>query len=244
MNLRAGAVSPRRLVGIVASVVLYTLAGVAAFLLWPTSLGGCTTLTIVSGHSMEPTYYTGDLVVARCATASVGDVIVYQPKDLGGARIIHRITGGDATSGWVMKGDNNASADPFNPAGSEVLGVAKVYLPKVGLIARGLTSPFVWGSFILIAIGLFIWPRRDDEDSTPTDDVESAVDVATAVPATVDSVATDIFATSGSTPTVSVADAIDSPEGEQVHDETVADVPTWVLDSVPDSVRAPAMGPR
>jgi signal peptidase I len=189
---RAGAATPRRLVGIVASVLLYTLAAVAAFLLWPTSLGGCTTLTIVSGHSMEPTYYTGDLVVARCARASVGDVIVYQPKELGGARIIHRITGGDATTGWVMQGDNNKAADPFNPAGSEVLGVAKLYLPKVGLIARGLTSPFVWGSFILIAIGLFIWPRQDDDAVTSPADVpvldESADDepvdnhVGTAVP--------------------------------------------------------------
>jgi len=224
MNLRAGAVTPRRLVGIVASVVLYTLAGVAAFLLWPTSLGGCTTLTIVSGHSMEPTYYTGDLVVARCAKASVGDVVVYQPKDLGGARIIHRITGGDATTGWVMQGDNNASADPFNPAGSEVLGVAKIYLPKVGLVARGLTSPFVWGSFILIAIGLFIWPRQDDDDEAST--AGSVTAGALTAPATHD------------------ADAVDSPEDEPVHEAAAADVPTWVPDSVPDSVRAPAMGPR
>lgn len=223
MHLRAGAVTPRRLVGIVASVLLYTLAAVAAFLLWPTSLGGCTTLTIVSGHSMEPTYYTGDLVVARCATASVGDVIVYQPKDLGGARIIHRITGGDATTGWTMKGDNNASADPFNPGSSEVLGVAKVYLPKVGLIARGLTSPFVWGSFILIAIGLFIWPRRDDDDAAPLDDAEPDADAA--------AVRTDV-------------DANGSADSEQVRGEVTADVPTWVPDSAPDSVRTPAMGTR
>jgi signal peptidase len=123
---------------------------------------------------MEPTYYTGDLVIARCAEASVGDVIVYQPTDLGGARIIHRITGGDATTGWVMQGDNNASADPFNPAGSEVLGVATVYLPKVGLVARGLTSPFVWGSFILIAIGLFIWPRSEDDEPDSQGDAETS----------------------------------------------------------------------
>jgi signal peptidase len=231
MHLRAGAVTPRRLAGMVASVLLYTLAAVAAFLLWPTSLGGCTTLTIVSGHSMEPTYYTGDLVVARCARVSVGDVIVYQPKELGGARIIHRITGGDATTGWVMQGDNNKAADPFNPAGSEVLGVAKLYLPKVGLIARGLTSPFVWGSFILIAIGLFIWPRQDD-DEAPTDDA----------------------APTGSATDAADGDAVSTPGGLNadgtgdadvfVDDHAVSDVPTWVPDTVPDSVHAPAMGPR
>ena len=192
------------------SVVLYALAGVSAFLLWPTSLGGCTTLTIVSGHSMEPTYYTGDLVVARCATASVGDVIVYQPKDLGGARIIHRIVGGDATTGWTMKGDNNPSADPFNPGSSEVLGVARVYLPKIGLIARGLTSPFVWGSFILIAIGLFIWPRAEDSD-------DGGVDV-----------------TDGTETTASGDTDMAPPDQEPVLDSEAAPAPSRVPDTVPD----------
>ena len=210
-------------------MLLYSLAGVAAFLLWPTSLGGCTTLTIVSGHSMEPTYYTGDLVVARCATAAVGDVIVYQPKELGGARIIHRITGGDATTGWVMQGDNNKTADPFNPAGSEVLGVATLYLPKVGLVARGLTSPFVWGSFILIAIGLFIWPRRDDDEdeAAPTGSAADASDAT-------DAVDRDLDADSGS-PSV--------PQCEPVCDEAAA-MASWVPDTVPDSMHSPATGPR
>ena len=63
-------------------------------LLWPTSLGGCTTLTIVSGQSMEPTYFTGDLVVARCGAARASaDVVVYEPPELGGGRIIHRLVG-------------------------------------------------------------------------------------------------------------------------------------------------------
>jgi len=235
MHLRAGAVTPRRLVGMVASVLLYALAGVAAFLLWPTSLGGCTTLTIVSGHSMEPTYYTGDLVVARCATAAVGDVVVYQPKELGGARIIHRITGGDATTGWVLQGDNNTAADPFNPAGSEVLGVAQVYLPKVGLVARGLTSPYVWGSFILIAIGLFVWPRQDDDD-------EPIADPATADQVTADPELDDHAAdqAADAVPDAQVPSAV---ADEHAPDETDA-VLSWVPDSVPDSVRAPAMGPR
>ncbi len=208
--------------------MLYTLAGVSAFLLWPTSLGGCTTLTIVSGHSMEPTYYTGDLVIARCGTASVGDVIVYQPKDLGGARIIHRIVSGDATTGWTVKGDNNASADPFNPGSSEVLGVAKVYLPKVGLVARGLTSPFVWGSFILIAIGLFIWPRRDDDEAT-------AAGLASAG-ATIDAVVTDLDIDAD-------AEVQSAPADEPMLDDPEV-MPSWVQDSVPDSVHTPAMGPR
>ena len=220
--------SSHRVRGVLLSAAFYAAAAVVAWLMWPTSLGGCTTLTIVSGHSMEPTYYTGDLVVARCATPSVGDVIVYQPKELGGARIIHRITGGDPTTGWVMQGDNNKAADPFNPAGSEVLGVAKLYLPKVGLIARGLTSPFVWGSFILIAIGLFVWPRRDDDDESITDPATAGAELDA-----------DLAAD-----TAIDAEAPSPAADERALDELAAVVPFRAPGSVPDSVRAPAMGPR
>ena len=59
---------------------------ILAILVWPTSLGGCTTMTVVSGHSMEPTFHTGDLVVARCGTPAVGDIVIYQPPDSTNAR--------------------------------------------------------------------------------------------------------------------------------------------------------------
>lgn len=154
----------RRLLGRASDVLLCVVAGVAAFFLWPTSLGGCTTLTVVSGHSMEPTYHTGDLVVSRCGEPRVGDVVVYQPSELGGGRIIHRIVDGDGEQGWVLQGDNNAWLDPFSPTDAEVLGVATVHVPKVGLVARWITSPLVWGSFIVLAIALLLWPRAEEDE--------------------------------------------------------------------------------
>ena len=167
-----GASVARRVLRAAPGLLGYVVTIVAAILLWPTSLGGCTTLTIVSGHSMEPTYYTGDLVIARCGEPEVGDVVVYQPATLGGARIIHRIIGGDA-DGWEMKGDNNSWVDPFAPAGDEVLGVARIHLPKVGLAAALLTSPLLWLSLLVIALAIFTWPSATDED----DDDEDAGDV-------------------------------------------------------------------
>ena len=167
-----GASVARRVLRAAPGLLGYVVTIVAAILLWPTSLGGCTTLTIVSGHSMEPTYYTGDLVIARCGEPEVGDVVVYQPATLGGARIIHRIIGGDA-DGWEMKGDNNSWVDPFAPAGDEVLGVARIHLPKVGLAAALLTSPLLWLSLLIIALAIFTWPSATDED----DDDEDAGDV-------------------------------------------------------------------
>ena len=167
-----GASVARRVLRAAPGLLGYVVTIVAAILLWPTSLGGCTTLTIVSGHSMEPTYYTGDLVIARCGEPEVGDVVVYQPATLGGARIIHRIIGGDA-DGWEMKGDNNSWVDPFAPAGDEVLGVARIHLPKVGLAAALLTSPLLWLSLLVIALAIFTWPSATDED----DDDEDGGDV-------------------------------------------------------------------
>ncbi|WP_315098103.1 signal peptidase I [uncultured Cellulomonas sp.] len=150
-------------------MLFWAAVAVCAFLLWPTSLGGCTTLTIVSGHSMEPTYLTGDLVVSRCGEPTVGDVVVYQPHELGGARIIHRIIGGDA-AGWQIQGDNNDWVDPFAPTDDEVLGVATFHLPKVGLAVTAVTSPWIWASLIVLALAILVWPRDDEDDDGEDDD--------------------------------------------------------------------------
>lgn len=162
-----GARPARRVLRAVASVLLYAAAAVAAWLLWPTNLGGCTTLTIVSGHSMEPTYETGDLVVSRCGTPQVGDVVVYRPEQLDGGRIIHRLVGGDGENGWVVQGDNNDWTDPFAPTDDEILGVAQLHVAKVGLVGRFVASPWVFGSCLLIAGALLVWPSSRDENREP-----------------------------------------------------------------------------
>lgn len=169
----AGAGSPRRLLGRAGDVVLAVLAITLGWLLWPSSLGGCTTLTIVSGESMEPTYYTGDLVVSRCGPVEVGDVMVYQPEAFGGARIIHRVIGGDA-DGWELQGDNNDWVDPFEPAGDEVLGTAVLHLPHVGRVASIFLSPLTWISVLVGALAFLVWPAKDEERSSEEgDDVAS-----------------------------------------------------------------------
>ena len=165
----AGTPMARRLLRATPSLLLYLAAGIAAFFLWPTSLGGCTTLTVVSGASMEPTYFTGDVVVARGGEPQVGDVVVYQPEGYGGVRIIHRVIGGDAT-GWSIQGDNNSWIDPFAPTNDEILGVAQLHLPKVGLVARALMNPFVWLGLIAIALAILAWPATDDDDDEHDDD--------------------------------------------------------------------------
>ena len=160
----------RRALRALPSVLFYVAAAVVAWFIWPTSLGGCTTLTLVSGHSMEPTYVTGDIVVARCGEPQVGDVIVYAPDEVeGNARIIHRIVG-ESEGGWVMQGDNNEFLDPFEPSGDEVLGVARVHIPKVGLVVRTFSNAWVWIAIIALALALLVWPSRDDDEDEPDDE--------------------------------------------------------------------------
>ena len=120
-----------------------SIALVVAYFTWPTSLGGCTTLTIVSGHSMEPTYYTNDIVVSRCGTPEVGDIAVYATPETGGARIVHRVIGGDGETGWEFQGDNNDFVDQFRPTDDQVLGTAVLHIPRAGLVAKAVSSPMV-----------------------------------------------------------------------------------------------------
>lgn len=171
----AGAVeTPRRLLGIISSLLWAVGALVVGWFLWPTSLGGCTTLTIVSGQSMEPTYYTGDLVVSRCGPVEVGDVVVYNPPDIDGARIIHRIIGGDAAEGWIIQGDNNDFLDPWRPTDENILGSSVLHLPHVGKVAAILLSPLTWISILTVALAVIVWPGRgaEDEEQAEDDDPE------------------------------------------------------------------------
>jgi signal peptidase len=132
---------------------------ILAILAWPTSLGGCTTMTVVSGHSMEPTFHTGDLVVARCGTPAVGNIVIYQPPGIDTrALVIHRIVAAGTAGGWVMQGDNNSYKDPWQPTDHDILGIALFHIPSVGSLLR---APLVWSSFLLMAAALLVWPTRE-----------------------------------------------------------------------------------
>lgn len=175
---RAGAAGVlRRLLGGAQGTLWIVAALAVGWFLWPSSLGGCTTLTIVSGQSMEPTYRTGDLVVARCGPVEVGDVIVYSPPNVGGARVIHRIVDGDA-DGWVVQGDNNDFLDPWQPTAEHIHGSAVLHLPHVGRFASILLSPLTWVSLLVLALAVVVWPGRRDDDAPDEDQGDPDVAVA------------------------------------------------------------------
>lgn len=159
----------RRYLSLLGNVLIWAIVAIDAFYLWPTQLHGSTSMVIVSGHSMEPTYFTGDLVIARKMDPSVGDVIVYAPEGFGGSQIVHRIIGGNAVDGWVMQGDNNPRTDPFTPKASEIRGVVLVHYANFGRVSVLLLNPIVWALVLLAAIVLLVWWSGDTCEEDPED---------------------------------------------------------------------------
>jgi signal peptidase len=152
------------------TLLIWGIVAIDAWYLWPTQLGGDTSIVVVSGKSMEPTYFGGDLVIARKMQPSIGDVIIYAPEGLGGSQIVHRIIGGNADEGWQMQGDNNSFIDPFNPKGEEVKGVVLVHYSNFGRVTVLLLNPMVWAFVLLAAMVLMLWYTGDDCDDRDDDD--------------------------------------------------------------------------
>jgi signal peptidase I len=158
-------VEPRRglLVGVehankAASIALVVLA----CLFWvqylrPQSLGGNAGYVLVSGQSMEPRYHTGDLVlVERRQSYHAGQVIAYRvPKGdaMAGAQVIHRIVGGDARHGFVVRGDNRTAPDVWRPKLHDIVGAKALRLPNAIVVLQFLRAPL----FLAILAASFVF---------------------------------------------------------------------------------------
>jgi len=114
---------------------------------------------IVQGHSMEPTFHDGDLVLAKSSAGyKRGDIIAFR---VGGefndpAMVIHRIVGGNGSKGFVTKGDNRPRTDPWNPKTSNVVGRAVFHIPYAGSIANDIRQPWalaMLGAGVVVADG-------------------------------------------------------------------------------------------
>ena len=109
---------PLRVVGLLAALAVVAAGYVA---LAPTSIGGSTIYSFTYGTSMQPKLHKGDLIVVRTTTTPrVGDVVLYVNGDLK-RHVLHRIIRLDGKR-FVLKGDNNAFIDTYEPTRSEILG--------------------------------------------------------------------------------------------------------------------------
>jgi signal peptidase len=163
--------STRRWTSRSARLVL-TTATVALVVAWaltlrPHLLGGPATYVIVSGHSMEPTLRTGDLVVAlERGSYRAGDIVTYrvpegEPGE--GALVIHRITGGSARDGFVTRGDNREGADQWRPKPGDILGKRVLTVPSVGLVFAWVQTPV--GLAIAAGLAAFLFVTAEGSAS-------------------------------------------------------------------------------
>jgi signal peptidase len=110
---------------------------------------------------MQPSMSGGDLVIVRDEPAySVGDVVAYDDPRHG--RILHRIIEqrGDR---FVVKGDNNAGPDGYQPSEDEIVGELWLHLPAVGGWLSWLEQRVVSIFLLLTAavlLGGAVWMRR------------------------------------------------------------------------------------
>lgn len=136
------------------------LTAVITTLLISISIAGLTNtlaFRVVLTGSMVPAINPGDLVVTlndKFINPKMDDVVVYIGKSFDGTEIApfaHRIIGGDATSGWVVKGDANPEADVQKPIAEDIEGVVVATIPNIG---NFLTPQFL---IMLMVIGAGIW---------------------------------------------------------------------------------------
>jgi signal peptidase I len=150
-------------------------------LLWmqylrPQSLGGNAGYVLVSGQSMEPRYHTGDMVlVEKQASYHPGQVIAYRvPKGdpMAGAQVIHRIIGGDAKHGFIVRGDNRTAPDVWRPRARDIVGAKALRIPNAIVVLQYLRAPM----FLALLAAAFVFvhvlaggpkapePRTGDQD--------------------------------------------------------------------------------
>src|SRR3954468_22550927 len=99
---------------LVSNVLVLAALGLWFFTLAPSTFGGPAGYIEVSGHSMDGTYKTGDLILTRAQETYVkGDIVTFKVN--GNQQVIHRITGGDGVKGYTTQGDNNPNPDPWHP---------------------------------------------------------------------------------------------------------------------------------
>lgn len=138
---------------ILAAIAMFLAAAAWLFVLGPRDFGGPLALVWVSGESMEPTMYTGDLAVMyRSSSYDEGDIVAFEIPE--GGIVIHRVIDvvGDGT--YRFQGDNRRGADPWLLPDDDIIGRRVVLVPKaahaLGYLARPATMGIVATLLVLV----------------------------------------------------------------------------------------------
>jgi signal peptidase len=154
---------------------LVALLLVALFLIWfvllrPSFLGGAVSYIMVSGESMEPTLYNGDLAVARSeGSYRVGDLVAFRVPEGehgNGGIVIHRIVSGSSADGFRTQGDNNEWADPWSVGEDDIVGERWVSVPGAGRWLHVLRAPVLLAGLVS-GVGVFLVLIGGEEKKRP-----------------------------------------------------------------------------
>ena len=137
--------------------VAFALAAVVVWtLIAPVQLGGRVSYVNVRGISMEPTLFTGDLMVMRRQDAyEVGQIVAFE-SDMNGAIVVHRIVDVDGDR-HLLKGDNNSFLDRFTPTVDEIIGAEMFTIPggeRVAALAA--STPTIVLQALMLAVTLWV----------------------------------------------------------------------------------------
>jgi signal peptidase I len=138
-----------RFTGYLMSAVVITFAGL--------STAGFVKARVVLTGSMAPAINPGDVVISAPPSRlspEVGQVATYTGRRFSGEVVglfTHRIIGGNAETGFIMKGDANATPDVHRPKINDINGVVFFVIPFIGYLLSAKTLA------LLIPLIIGIW---------------------------------------------------------------------------------------
>ena len=119
-----------RFAGVIFSLILITFSVM--------SFAGLVKARIVLTNSMLPTISAGDIVLLANPNRlepEIGSVVAYTAKRFDGSDVgvfTHRIIGGSAEDGFLVKGDSNPTPDTQRPLPEDINGVVFFVVPFIG----------------------------------------------------------------------------------------------------------------
>ena len=124
------------------------------------SVTGYVKARVVLTGSMAPAIKSGDIVIlipTKHKEPKINDVVAYTGRRFDGSSVgvfTHRIIDGDATKGFIVKGDANPSPDVQKPTLADVSGIVIFTIPFIGnfLTPKALLIlvPLIFGLWLVI----------------------------------------------------------------------------------------------
>lgn len=159
----------------------------AASFMWPAVLGGSSQVIAVHGHSMEPTYFSGDLVVLDTEAApEIGNVIVFhipQDEPADGQLVVHRVVGVRDDGTYITQGDNAANPDVFLTTRADIVGSPRFSVPHGGQAIATVGSPIGLAAVTGGLCTVLLWPRKQTSQVVVEDESASQTSLSDLVAA-------------------------------------------------------------